>query len=89
MIPAIRPARVFVAAWLLLALATVGSAHAQEPPAATPPAIGVEATGVSLADGTLRLTVTLPEGCEGVAADALGGGTFGPGRHEFSLAIEA
>jgi len=61
MIPAIRPARVFVAAWLLLALAMVGPAHAQVPSPASPPAISVEATGVSLADGTLRLKVSLPE----------------------------
>lgn len=33
-------------------------------------------------------TVTLPEGCEGVASDAIGGGTVGAGTHEFIFNIE-
>ncbi|GGL72020.1 alpha-L-rhamnosidase [Wenxinia marina] len=32
--------------------------------------------------GHVTYTVTLPEGCEGVAAEEIGGGTYGPGTHE-------
>jgi len=45
--------------------------------------------GWRIEGGTATYTVTLPEGCEGVAADRLGGGTWGPGTHKFSLAVEA
>ncbi|SHI77851.1 alpha-L-rhamnosidase [Wenxinia saemankumensis] len=36
-------------------------------------------------DGKVRYTVTLPEGCEGVASDEIGGGTYGAGSHEFTF----
>ncbi len=33
-------------------------------------------------------TVTLPEGCEGIASDAIGGGTVGRGTHEFRFELK-
>lgn len=33
----------------------------------------------------VRYSVTLPEGCVGIAADEIGGGTFGAGAHEFEF----
>ena len=33
----------------------------------------------------VRYSVTLPEGCEGVASATLGGGTFGAGTHDFEF----
>jgi alpha-L-rhamnosidase len=35
--------------------------------------------------GKVHYSVTLPEGCEGVAAEEIGGGTFGTGTHEFTF----
>jgi Bacterial alpha-L-rhamnosidase. len=37
--------------------------------------------------GRATYTVNLPEGVEGVADAALGGGTFGPGTHSFTLEL--
>ncbi|MBS1301365.1 alpha-L-rhamnosidase [Loktanella sp. SALINAS62] len=39
----------------------------------------------SIAGDTVTYTVTLPEGCEGVADAAIGGGTYGPGTHEITF----
>ena len=33
----------------------------------------------------VHYTVTLPDGCSGVASELLGGGEYGPGTHEFSF----
>lgn len=37
---------------------------------------------------TAHYTVTLPDGCEGIASALLGGGTFGAGTHEFSFDLK-
>ncbi|KAA9008866.1 alpha-L-rhamnosidase [Histidinibacterium aquaticum] len=41
--------------------------------------------GWSVDGGRVTYRVTLPEGCEAVAADEIGGGTYGPGTHEITF----
>ena len=36
-------------------------------------------------NGKVQYDVTLPQGCEAVAADTLGGGIYGPGTHHFTF----